>query len=434
MKNTMKELKTFLLLWSTQSLSQLGSAMTNFALTLWLYEKTGSALQTALLSICSYAPYVVMSIFAGALSDKWDKKKVMLVCDSFAACCTVIVLLLLKEDLLMPWHMYLLNAVNGLMNTIQQPAGDVAMTLITPRKYYQKTSGLRSFSNSLVTILHPVFATTLFAMAGMDAVICVDLATFALAFITLCFFITIPDLVKEEAAKKETMLQSVKSGLDYLRKNRLILLLILFLAGVNLVASAFDAVLPALILPRENGGEAVLGIVTSCAGVATLVGSLVATMVPAPKNRVRVIYLTMLISLGTENYLLAFCRTPVWWCLGQLIGWFVVPLMSTNLDVILRATIPVEMQGRVYSCRNTLQFFTIPIGFLLGGVMVDQVCEPFMAGVPVDSLAASWWGVGKGSGAAMMMFILGVAGTVICLVFGQILKKYTFCETVENEK
>lgn len=434
MKNSIKELKTFILLWSTQSLSQLGSAMTNFALTLWLYEKTGSALQTALLSICNYAPYVVMSVFAGALSDRWDKKKVMLICDSFAACCTVVVLMLLKADLLMPWHMYLLNAVNGLMNTIQQPAGDVAMTLITPKKYYQKTSGLRSFSNSLVTILHPVFATTLFAMAGMDAVICVDLATFALAFVTLCFFIVIPDIAQEETAKKETMSESVKSGLDYLRKNRLILLLILFLAGVNLVASAFDAVLPAYVLPRDNGGETVLGIVTSCAGVATLLGSLVATMVPAPRNRVRVIYVTMLISLGTENYLLAFSRTPVLWCLGQLIGWFLVPLMNANLDVILRSTIPVEMQGRVYSCRNTLQFFTIPIGFFLGGLMVDKVCEPFMASVSADGLAAALWGVGKGSGAAMMMFILGVAGTAVCLVFGRILKKYGFHEAVECDK
>ena len=70
MKNSIKELKTFLILWSTQSLSQLGSAMTNFALTLWLYQKTGSALQTALLAVCSYAPYVLVSIFAGALSDR----------------------------------------------------------------------------------------------------------------------------------------------------------------------------------------------------------------------------------------------------------------------------------------------------------------------------------------------------------------------------
>ena len=71
---TFKELKSFIILWSTQSLSQLGSAITGFALTLWLYEKTGSALSTASLTICSYTPYILMSIFAGALSDKWNKK------------------------------------------------------------------------------------------------------------------------------------------------------------------------------------------------------------------------------------------------------------------------------------------------------------------------------------------------------------------------
>lgn len=137
-KQKENKLKTFLVLWSTQSLSQLGSAMTNFALTLWLYQKTGSALQTALLSICSYAPYVLMSIFAGALSDRWDKKKVMLFSDTFAACSTVAVLVLLKTDFLRPAHLYLLNAVNGLMNTIQQPASDVAMTLIIPKDQYQR--------------------------------------------------------------------------------------------------------------------------------------------------------------------------------------------------------------------------------------------------------------------------------------------------------
>lgn len=142
MKNRIHELKNFYILWSTQGLSQLSSAMTNFALTLWLYQETGSALQTALLTICSYAPYVIMSIFAGALSDKWDKKRTMLVCDTFAACCTVLVFILLKTGSLRTWHLYVLNAVNGLMNTVQRPASDVANTLITPKKYYQKTSGL----------------------------------------------------------------------------------------------------------------------------------------------------------------------------------------------------------------------------------------------------------------------------------------------------
>ena len=187
MKNLITDLKTFLILWSTQSLSQLGSSMTGFALTLWLYQKTGSALQTALLSICSYAPYVATSIFAGAFSDRWNKKKIMLACDTFAACCSVIVLFLLKAELLQPVHMYLLNAVSGLMNSVQQPASDVAMTIIIPDKYYQKASGLKSLSNSLITIFNPVLATAVFSLLGMEAVISIDLTTFAIAFLALLF-------------------------------------------------------------------------------------------------------------------------------------------------------------------------------------------------------------------------------------------------------
>ena len=120
--NKINELREFYILWSTQSLSQLGSAITAFALTLWLYEKTGSALSTATLRICTYAPYVIMSIFAGALSDKFDKKKTMLICDLMAALTTIMVFVLYKGDMLCVWHLYLINAVSGLMNTVQQPA------------------------------------------------------------------------------------------------------------------------------------------------------------------------------------------------------------------------------------------------------------------------------------------------------------------------
>ena len=119
-----QSLRPYLLLLGTQSLSGLGSTMTGYALVLWLYRQSGSALETALLSVCSYAPYVLMSIFAGALSDRWNKKRTMLVCDLLAAASTLGVLFLLKNGLLQPWHMYILNGVNGLMNTVQQPAGD----------------------------------------------------------------------------------------------------------------------------------------------------------------------------------------------------------------------------------------------------------------------------------------------------------------------
>lgn len=195
-----KSLKSYTILWATQSLSALGSGMTSYALVLWLYLNSGSALKTALLSVCSYAPYVIMSIFAGALSDKWNKKKTMLICDLIAALSTVAVLILVKTGSLMPWHLYLINAVNGLMNTVQQPASEVAATLLIPKEFYQKTSSMRSFSQSLNSILTPVIATAVFSLAGIDAVIAIDLSTFAAAFLTLLFFIKIPEAAEKAAA------------------------------------------------------------------------------------------------------------------------------------------------------------------------------------------------------------------------------------------
>lgn len=171
-----------------------------------------------------------------------------------------------------------------------------------------------------------------------------------------------------------------------------------------------------------------MGAVTASAGIATLLGSVIVSLMPKPRDRIRIIYLTMLISLTTENFLLAFTRQPILWCLGQVIGWILVPVMSANMDVILRSSIPVEMQGRVYACRNTFQFFTIPIGLFLGGFMVDEVCEPLMKATSSGSLMQQLFGSGKGSGAALMMLILGVLGGAFCLVFGKILKEYHYQE------
>lgn len=424
-KHPFYELKNFLILWSTQSISQLGSSMTAYALTLWLYEKTGSSLSTAVLTICSYAPYVLMSIFAGALTDRLDKKKIMLCCDTFAAMCTVTILVLFRTGQLAVWHLYLLNAVSGLMNTVQQPASDVAMTMIIPQAHYQRTSGLQSLSRSLISILNPLIATALYSLAGLQLVIAIDLSSFAIAFWALLLFIRIP---KTEAQQGESILSLAKGGLSFLKRNPMILTLILFMAGVNLVASAFDATLPGYVLPNPKGGSRVLGIVTSCSGIAMILGSLLVSVLPKPKNRVRVIYLTMLFSLGTENFLLAFAREPWLWCVGQVIGWLLVPIMSANLDVILRTSIPLELQGRVYACRNTFQFFTIPIGLFLGGFAVDNIFEPLMAQCTAPVLNALF-GSGKGSGAAMMMGVLGILGAGFCLATGKRLRRYCYRET-----
>lgn len=105
------------------------------------------------------------------------------------------------------------------------------------------------------------------------------------------------------------------------------------------------------------------------------------------------------------------------WCVGAVLGWLPIPLMKANLDVLFRTHIPVKMQGRVYAARNSLQFFTIPLGYLLGGALVDTVFEPFMAAQTPESLFCCLFGTDKGSGAAFLFLVLGFLGVAICLCF-----------------
>lgn len=415
-KKTIREMKTFLLLWATQSFSGLGSAMTGYALVIWSYTQTGEALTTALLMVSSYAPYVLLSIFAGALSDRWNKKITMLVCDFVAALTTVCMLLLLQNNALQIWHIYVLNAVNGLMNTVQQPASEVATTRVLPKQHYQRVGGLKYFSSSLNSIMTPVLATAVLGIAGMGAIAVFDLFTFCVAFITLAFGIRIPE-DREEKEKQEKLWDSARKGIGYLKRNRGIFYLILFLAAINLVASIYDAAFPAMLLSREGGSEKVLGLVNAVIGITTLVGSIAASFIKEPKSRVRVICNCLLFSMGTENFLLAFGKTPLIWCIGGFLGWIFIPLMNTNLDAILRLHVPEEMHGRVYSVRNSLQFFTIPIGYFLGGFLVDSVFEPIMAGQKGDRILTKLFGSGKGSGAALLFFVLAFAGIGVCLYF-----------------
>ncbi|MBR4083602.1 MAG: MFS transporter [Lachnospiraceae bacterium] len=415
-RKTLYEMRTYLILWASQMFSGLGSAMTAYALVIWSYTQEGSALKTALLMVSSYAPYVVLSIFAGALSDRWDKKRTMLVCDAMAAACTVVTLVLFKQGQLRIWQLYVINMVNGIMNTVQRPASDVAVSRLLPKKYYQKVGGLNYFSRSVNSILTPVIATAILGLAGMEAVIAFDLVSFTVAFLVLAVLIRIPK-GEEECTRKEGLLQAAEEGIRFLKEQRGILGLILFLAAINLVASVYEAALPAMILSRERGSEKVLGLVNATVGVTTLLGSILSFFLKEPKSRVRLICNCLLFSMCTENFLLAFGRTPFVWCMGAFLGWIAIPLMSTNLEAILRLHIPDTMQGRVFAVRNSLQFFTIPIGYLLGGLLVDQVFEPFMAGQDSSGLLTRMFGEGKGSGAALLYFVLAFCGIGVCLYF-----------------
>lgn len=157
-------LKNFLLLWSGQSLSQMGSTMTSFALIIWAYQKQGTAMSVALLSVFSYLPYVLVSIFAGALIDNFNKKRILLICNTVATICSLSTFCLMFFGKLQVWNLYVINFILGFMNAFESPVSKSVITLIVPKEHYTRTSGLRSLSDSIISVFSPILATTLVSL------------------------------------------------------------------------------------------------------------------------------------------------------------------------------------------------------------------------------------------------------------------------------
>ncbi|MBU3179322.1 MFS transporter [Clostridium estertheticum] len=242
---TIMPLKNFLLLWSGQSLSQLGSAMTSFALIIWAYKKQGTVMSISLLSVFSYLPYVIVSLFAGAVIDRFQKKKTMLVCEAIATICSFCAFILISGHNLQIWHLYLINSVSGFMNAFQLPAVKVSIKLIVTKENYTRISGLQSLSDSTISIFTPILATTIVSFWGINIIFAVDLITFIIGFLLLLFYVKIPltNIAKDPSLVKSNFIRESLQGFSYLNKNKCLLYLMFFMAGINFIASMVSTLL-----------------------------------------------------------------------------------------------------------------------------------------------------------------------------------------------
>ncbi len=411
-----KELRSFLLLWSSQTVSELGTAMTNYALIIWVYGQKGTASSITLLTICSFLPTILFRFIAGTLADRWDKKHIMLFADVAAACGTVAVLTLYSFSALRIWHLYLINVLLSFMNAFQAPASFVATSLLVAKEHYTRVSGLQSFSGSVVSILAPALGSCLLAFGGMTVVLICDLVSFSVAFFVLLFFIKIPKTAPAEEKNREPFLISCLSGIRYLRDHSALLRITLFLAVINFLAKlGNDGMLSPFVLGRTGNDQQALGMVQSAVALGLLVGGLAVTFMEPAKNKTKVIFITCAFVFA-GNVVQSLTSQPLVWCIAAFGSYMMAVVMNANLTAVMRQKVPPEIQGRVFSAKDTLQNCTIPLGLFLGGVLADYVMEPFMAAdSPMQKVLSHLFGSGHGSGIAVMFFCAGFLGIIISL-------------------
>lgn len=409
--------KKYIIFWLSQSVSQLGSAMTSFALILWVFSVKHSAMTVSLMSFCNYVPFIITSVFAGTFVDRHSKKRIMLISDSVAALCTLFILTEMISGDLQIWHIYLINCVIGCMNAFQSPASSVAVGKLVPKDKLAEVSGMNSFSGNLITVFAPVLATAIYAAGGMPVILLIDICSFAFAFIVLLFFIRIPE-ERDAEERKKSVFSGCTAGFSFLKDNKGILLIVLTMALLNFFSRlTYENILSPMILLRSGDNNIVLGIVNAVMGAGGIIGGLLVSSGRMSKDNVKMIYVSAALSFLFGDLLMGIGQNVFVWGIAGLAASLPIPFINAGQNVILYKKVPEHMQGRVFSVRNAIQYSTIPVGILLGGFLADYVFEPFMnTDSAVVLVLQRIVGSSSGSGMAVMFLCTGITGFIFSLV------------------
>jgi len=409
-----KKKNDYIIFWLSQAVSQLGSSMTSYALIIWSYKQTHSAMSVSIMTFCSYLPYVLISIFAGSFVDKHTKKRILMISDTIAACCSVAVFVLLSFNALQIWHIYIVNAIVGFMNAFQSPATSVVIGIMVPKDKYEQASGMDSFASNLVTFVAPMLAGMILSFSNLRMIIFIDLITFIFATVILAFLVEIKEKLININIKRDRKLDGFMEGYAFLKVHKGIFYIMLSMSFINFFSRlTYENILSPMILARTDGNSAILGFVSGILGVGGILGGLFVSIGKTPKDNLKMIYYSAGISFLMGDLLMGIGRNIYVWSLAGLAASIPIPFIMAGQKIIMYKTVPKEIQGRIFAVRNAIQYSSIPVGILLGGYLADYVFEPFMESQNTASMILQKIvGSGPGSGMAVMFLCTGVLGSL----------------------
>ena len=405
-----KDMKTFLVIWIGQLISIIGSGLTGFGLSVWIFTQTGKATPFALNAVAYNLPRILLQPVAGSLADRYNRKKIMIFADTGAALVTLAVAALLFTDNLQVWHIYLGSALASTFSTFQDPAQRASITMIVPKKDLARAGGLQQIGFAINTIVVPMLAAFLYATIGLNGVILIDFLTFFIAIgALLLVHIPQPELKTQVGEDgKGSMLKDAVFGWNYIRERPGLFGLLWYYAAVNFFLSLSNPLWGPLIL--SFGTEIELGTVQMAAGVGMLLGGLVMGAWGGPKKR-KILGVITAIGLSSIGFLIASLRPSVLFtALGQAVILFFIPVASALSQAVWQVKIPADIQGRVFSIRTMIGQSVLPVANLAAGLLGDDLLEPLMAegGALSSTFIGRMIGVGPGRGFALAFLISSV--------------------------
>ncbi len=405
----------FIIIWIGQLVSILASAMSQFGLTIWMYQQTKSATAMGLMQVFFITPFLIMSPFAGVMVDKYNRKLMMMISDLTAVIATFSIFLLLWSGHLQFWHLYAAAVLNGIGNTFQWPAYSAVISTMIPKEQLGRANGLTSLMEAGPGVLAPALAGALLPVIGLTGILFFDFATFFIAIGSLMFVFVPqpPKTVEGVKADEGSILSQAAFGFKYIfARPSLLGLQMVFFFG-NLFFGMSGTIMAPMILAQSGSNNLIFGTVESFLAGGGIIGGILMSAWGGFKKKVHGVLIGWIFtSIGI--IVMGLGHGLNLWIPAAILCSILSPLLNGSNQAIWQSKVAPDLQGRVFSARRLIAWFSNPISPIIAGTLADFVFEPAMQ---TNSFLARTFGgltgIGPGSGMGLLMIIFGFGGILV---------------------
>ncbi|MFE5328119.1 amino acid adenylation domain-containing protein [Embleya sp. NPDC056575] len=387
---TAPDLRKFALVALGQLLSMMGSGLSTLVLSIWVLDRTGSLTSFAVVSAIALLPGILVGPLAGAVADRWDRRKVMLASDTTAGLSMAALVVLMHGDGLHLWHVYLVVSVTSVAGAFQRPAYLAAVAQLVPKRYLGHAAGIGQLGVGVGLVFSPMLGAALIEPIGVDGVLLVDTGTFAIGALTL-LLVRFPDLMFR--VREETFGAEIRNGWRYITRRPGLRAALRFFVVDHVFYTLGFAVITPMLLAEQS--DAVLGLALGAGGVGGIVGSVLMGLWGGTARRSH----GMLIAMGIGSFamiLVGVSTVPALIVVGMFLVGFGESLAEGHWIAIVQSKVGFELQGRVLSLFITLMMLTMPLGYLVVGPLAERFVQPLLESE------------GPGRGLALLIVLSGV--------------------------
>jgi MFS family permease len=384
--------RNYRLFFGGQSLSLIGTWMTQVASSWLVYRLTNSALLLGLVSFSGQLPALLLTPFAGVWVDRWDRRTVLKVTQVLAMLESFALALLVFSGHVNIWYILGLTMFQGVVNAFDIPARQTfVVEMLEDRADLPNAIALNSSMMNGARLIGPSIAGAVIAIAGEGYCFLID----GISYIAVIASLMLMDTKPGTARIHENLFSGLKAGWQYVIGYDPIRSILALIAFISLVGLPYTVLLPVFAGVILHGGPNTFGFLTGATGLGAFISAILLAM---RKSIVGLGKRMAITSLTFGAGLIAFAFSQTFWLsilLMLVVGFSMMQVIASG-NTILQTIVDEDKRGRVMSFYTLAFIGAAPIGSLLAGALANQIgVVPTVVVCGLLCIIASLWFFGR---------------------------------------